>query len=101
MVGHNCILPCGHLHMVSPVTTLMECDVEVKFRNLLRYPRHQGDGMVVPSQRIGNSYFIQMALQAKFPQLQHNRVNESRIKAAMFVSYQADYGHEKYCIWPG
>ena len=88
-------------YILSPVGTLMEYEVEEKFRNLLGYPANQGDGMVVPGQGSGNSYVIQMALQKKFPQVKHRGVYESNTKAAMFVSDQADCSFEHFAIWQG
>lgn len=88
-------------YQLSPVTILMEYEVEEQFRNLLGYAPGQGDGMFTPGQGIGNSYVLQMALQAKFPKLKHEGVLASQTRAVMFVSDQADYGYEKYCIWQG
>ena len=88
-------------YQLSPVTVPMEYEVEEKFRNLLGYPPNQGDGIFTPGQGIGNSYVIQMALQSKFPTIKYKGVFATGVKPVMFVSDQADYGYEKYCIWEG
>ncbi|CAG7734748.1 unnamed protein product [Allacma fusca] len=89
-------------YFLAPVYTLMEFEVYREFRNLLGYPKGQGDGMSPPSHGIGNAFAIQMAIQDKYPEAKEKglfAVGNPRL--AIFVSDQADYSFEKYCIWEG
>ncbi|CAG7828912.1 unnamed protein product [Allacma fusca] len=89
-------------YFLAPVYTLMEFEVYREFRNLIGYPKGQGDGMNLPSHGLGNGFAIQMAIQDKYPGAKGKglfAVGNPRL--VVFVSDQADYSFEKYCIWEG
>ncbi|CAG7786760.1 unnamed protein product [Allacma fusca] len=89
-------------YFLAPVFTLMEFEVYREFRNLLGYPKGQGDGMYLPSHGFGNGYAIQMAIQDKYPEARKKGLFAiGNPRPVIFVSDQADYSFEKYCIWEG
>ncbi|CAG7723111.1 unnamed protein product [Allacma fusca] len=92
-------------YLLAPVYTLMEYEVERKVRELINYPDGKGDGMITPGAGMGNGYVIQMALQRKFLNFKQKGFIQAGSpkgpRPIIFISEDASFAYEKYCIWEG
>jgi glutamate/tyrosine decarboxylase-like PLP-dependent enzyme len=58
-----------YTYEVAPVFTLMELEVFERMRNILGFPKNQGDGLFCPGGSIANGYAISVARFKKRPEI--------------------------------
>jgi len=58
-----------YTYEVAPVFTLMELEVFERMRNIIGFPKNQGDGLFCPGGSIANGYAISVARFKKRPEI--------------------------------
>ncbi|CAL8081098.1 unnamed protein product [Orchesella dallaii] len=89
-----------YTYEVAPVFTLMELEVFERMRDMVGFPRGQGDGLFCPGGSMANGYAISVARYRKRPEVKERGLCGMK-EMVMFVSEDCHYSFKKLASFQG
>lgn len=89
-----------YTYEVAPVFTVMELEVFQKMRDIVGFPRGQGDGLFCPGGSMANGYAISVARYRKRPEVKDKGLCGMK-EMVMFVSEDCHYSFKKLASFQG